>query len=277
MGLDFEALKAKLNTFTKQNNRSDSLWKPEEGKTTIRIVPWVKNREYPFIEMYFHYLGNKTYLSPLTFDRRDPIAEFAERIVEEARPHGREAEKAAYNQARDFRPALRTYVPVIVRGEESKGVRFYSFGKTVYQELLAYMTDPDYGDITDPKNGRDIVVEYIPKEKSDTKMAKTYIRVKPTTSPIVSDIELAKSLLTNQPDLFALYDEPTYEELRAVLEKYLDPDGEGAAESVQQSVTGQVLVVSEDEEDELPTKPSSAPDNSNLLNALDEFDKLFDD
>lgn len=275
MGLDFEALKAKLNTFTRQNGRSDSIWKPEEGKTTIRIVPWVKNRELPFIEMYFHYLGNKTYLSPLTFDRRDPIAEFADKIVEDARPHGREAEKVAYGQARDFRPKLRTYVPVIVRGEESKGVRFYSFGKTVYQELLAYMTDTDYGDITDPKNGRDVVVEYIPKEKSDTKMAKTSVRVKPSTSPIVSDIELAKNLLTNQPDLFSLYDEPTYEELKIALEKYIDPDGDLSSEGGPPSVSGNMLGIST-ETDELPTAINSKVEN-NSINALDEFDKLFDD
>ena len=51
MPLDFNALKAKLNTFTKQNDRSDAIWKPTEGKTTIRIVPWKGHRENPFIEL----------------------------------------------------------------------------------------------------------------------------------------------------------------------------------------------------------------------------------
>ena len=31
---------------------------------------------------------------------------------------------------------MRTYVYVLVRGEESEGIKFWGFGKTVYQELL---------------------------------------------------------------------------------------------------------------------------------------------
>ena len=38
-------------------------------------------------------------------------------------------------------PKMRTYVPVLVRGKESEGVKFWGFGKLVYQELLG----DDYG------------------------------------------------------------------------------------------------------------------------------------
>ena len=59
----------------------------------------------------------------------------------------------------NMEPKLRTFVPVVVRGEEGEGVRFWGFGKTVYQEILGYI-DPDYGDITDPTSGRDLTIEY---------------------------------------------------------------------------------------------------------------------
>ena len=36
-------------------------------------------------------------------------------------------------------PKLRTFVPIIVRGQEGDGVRFWGFGKTVYQEILGYI------------------------------------------------------------------------------------------------------------------------------------------
>jgi len=81
-------------------------------------------------------------------------------------------------------PKLRTFAPVVVRGEEDMGVRFYSFGKTVYQALLTYINDPDYGDITHIETGRDIVVDYTPQEKSDTNFAKTTILVKPNQTPV---------------------------------------------------------------------------------------------
>jgi hypothetical protein len=50
---------------------------------------------------------------------------------------------------RKIEPKMRTYVPVIIRGKEAEGVKFWGFGKTIYAELLSIISDPDYGDITD--------------------------------------------------------------------------------------------------------------------------------
>ena len=83
-------------------------------------------------------------------------------------------------------PKMRTYVPVIVRGKESEGVKFWGFGKTVYTELLGFIADPDYGDLSDPMNGRDIVVEFTPSE-GPGQYPKTAIRVKPNTTPVTED------------------------------------------------------------------------------------------
>lgn len=226
MGLNINALRSKLNQFTKQNDRSSSIWKPSEGKAVIRIVPWTGDRTNPFIELHFHYMGGKTYLSPITHGNRDPIAEFAEKIVEEGRRESREAERIAYGQSKQFRPKLRTYIPVIVRGEEDKGVRFMAFGQTVYTELLSIMNDPDYGDITDPQTGRDIVVDYIPQQKSDTNFAKTSVRVKPNQTPLAASQTDIDRFLTEQPDIFSLYKEPTYQELKLALAAYLNPDND---------------------------------------------------
>ena len=53
-----------------QNNtkKSDSIFKPANGKSQVRIVPYKFNKDIPFIELYFHYnINNKTYLSPASF------------------------------------------------------------------------------------------------------------------------------------------------------------------------------------------------------------------
>lgn len=222
MALDINALKNKLKSFNRKGNieeRNAALWKPPEGKSVIRIVPLKENPSFPFIELNFHYsIGNKTYLSPTSFGKRDPISEFADAIIaDESVPA-----KERYAQAKQFRPKARTYIPVIVRGEEDKGVRLYSFGTSVYKQLVSFMTDEDYGDITDPKSGRDITLEHTPAEKTDTKLPQTNIRIKPNQSPLSSDAELAKRWLTEQPNVRELYEEPTYEELSAALHKYLN-------------------------------------------------------
>lgn len=262
MSLNIAALKAKLNQFTKQGDRSEALWKPTEGKTVIRIVPWKENRENPFIELYFHYLGNKTYLSPTSNGNRDPIAEFADEVAAGG-------SKDDWAQSRAFRPKLRTYIPIIVRGEEDKGVRFYSFGKTVYQELLSIISDPDYGDITDIQTGRDIVVEYIPQEKSDTNFAKTMVRPKPNQTPLVESADKMQKLLSEQPDIRAIFKEPSFEELKVALARYLDPDAKDMIPVAKEEPVVTKSAVS-------PTATKSAElKSASVKNMIDEFDEVF--
>ena len=74
--------------------------------------------------------------------------------------------------------------PVVVRGEEGQGVKFWGFGKTVYQELLSIISDPDYGDITDQVSGRDVIVEFKTIEETGFSFPSTSIRVKPNQTPI---------------------------------------------------------------------------------------------
>jgi hypothetical protein len=118
---------------------------------------------------------------------------------------------------------MRTYVPVIVRGKESEGVKFWGFGKTIYSELLSIIADPDYGDITDLMNGRDIDVEFTPSE-GPGQYPKTSIRVKPNTSAATEDKAIAKSIM-DQPKITDLFPEPTYEELEKALQEWMNPEG----------------------------------------------------
>jgi len=149
----------------------------------------------------------------------------------------------------------------VVRGEEDMGVRFYSFGKTVYQALLTYINDPDYGDITHIETGRDIVVDYTPQEKSDTNFAKTTILVKPNQTPVSKDAELVERWTTNQPNLTTLFKEPSYEELSVVLKRYLDPNSADEDTSVTETVVAPATV--------------QASSSDKVKSAVDEFESLF--
>jgi hypothetical protein len=264
MSLNIAALKSKLGQFTKQGERTEALWKPTEGKTVVRIVPWKENKENCFVELYFHYLGNKSYLSPTSYGNRDPIFEFADALLaDESIPS-----KERWAQAKPFRPKLRTFVPIIVRGEEEKGVRFMSFGKTVYTELLSIISDPDYGDITDVKNGRDIVVEYIPQEKSDTSFAKTMVRPKPNQTALHSNAEMVQRFLTEQPDIRILFKEPSYEELKVALERFLNVDGDAPIATNDSNEVAQPVAKS-------PANSTKAQTTS-VKDMVDDFDAVFD-
>ena len=68
MALDLSAIRGRLNKLQNTGNSKSNLWKPTPGKHQVRIVPYLFNKENPFIELYFHYnINNKTYLSPSSF------------------------------------------------------------------------------------------------------------------------------------------------------------------------------------------------------------------
>ena len=235
--MDISSIRKRLNQLQTTNNRTSNLWKPQPGKQIIRVLPYKHNKDNPFIELFFHFgLNNKTYLSPISFGRPDPIEEFAQKL----KTSGNREE---YQMARKLEAKMRTFAPVIVRGEETQGVKFWGFGKTVYQELLSVIADPDYGDITDAINGRDVSVEFITAEESGASFPKTSIRVKPNQNPIVEDKAQLENLLENQKDITELYQEKTYEELTEVLNEWLNPSDsteetkEEAPASVVQSST----------------------------------------
>jgi len=233
--MDITAIRKRLEQLQTSNTKTSNLWKPQPGKQVVRIVPYQHNKENPFLEMFFHYdLGGKTYLSPITYGRPDPIEEFAQKL----RSSGN---KDDYQIAKKLMAKMRTFAPVIVRGEESEGVRFWGFGKMVYQELLSVIADPDYGDITDSMNGRDVTVEFISAEEAGKNFPVTNIRVKPNQTPITEDDKLLDKLLNEQPNMQEMYQERSYDDLTEVLNNWLTPSEDESSDKKDESVTSEVL------------------------------------
>ena len=251
--MDLNAIRKRLGQLQTTNNRTSSLWKPQPGKTQIRIVPYEFNKDNPFIELFFHYnLNNRSYLSPISFGRPDPIEEFAQKLKGSGN-------KEDYQLSKKLEAKMRTFAPVIVRGEESQGVKFWGFGKTVYQELLSIIADPDYGDITDPVNGRDVVVEFISAEESGASFPKTNIRVKPNQTPISDEPSVLEKVKTSQKDITEIYQEQSYEDLTNVLNEWLNPSEEST------------------EEEEVKQESVSTSDlgTSKVKDTSEAFDELF--
>jgi hypothetical protein len=254
MAINLDAIRGRLNKLQNQStsgNASKALWKPTPGKHQIRLVPYKFNKDNPFIELFFHYnINNKSYLSPSSFGRPDPIVEFAEKLK-------RMGDKEDWKAAKKMEPKLRTFVPVLVRGEEGEGVRFWGFGKTVYQEILGYIADPDYGDITDPESGRDIVVEIVSAEDSGTSYPVTTIRVKPKETPLAETQEKTTKFLNDQQNITDIYQELTYAELKSVLEGWLNPSAENSDDEVEEPVSTSQL--SSTKKESVETKADTAP------------------
>jgi hypothetical protein len=253
--MDLAKVKKRLNQLQASNQRVSSLWKPQPGTQQIRIVPYKFNRDNPFIELFFHYdLGGKSHLSPISFGRPDPIEEFAQKLKSSGN-------RDDYRLGKKLEAKMRTFAPVLVRGEESEGVKFWGFGKTVYQEILSVISDPDYGDITDPVSGRDVTVEFKTAEETGASFPSTAIRVKPVQTPITEDKNILEKVDDTQRDITEIYQEKSYDDLTDILNNWL----EGREEDETTTNTTESV-----------TATQVAESTKSVENVSEAFNELFD-
>ena len=223
--MDISAIKQKLSAL--QNPRGGqkrdlekTLWRPAVGKHSVRIVPSTFNKSNPFKEVYMHYgINNKTMVSPITFGEKDPIVEFAQGLR-------KSSNKDDWQLAKKLEPKMRVLVPVVVRGEEDKGVRLWEFGKQVYMDLLKFAEDEDIGDFTDPIAGRDITVETAGKETTGLMYNTSTVRVRTKSTPLSDDAAKVKLWLETQPNPVEQFKRLSYEEMKEALMKHLNPEEE---------------------------------------------------
>ena len=267
--MDLNALKQKLDTLQQKTpaggqkrDYSLTFWRPTVGKQQIRIVPSVYNSKNPFTELKFYYgITNKVMLSPLNYGEKDPIALFASKLREEYT-------KENYLLAKKLDAKNRIFVPVIVRGEEDKGVRLWQFGKLIYEELLSLAVDEEIGDYTDIVNGRDLTIEPVGPESTGTQYNKSSVRVRLKQTPLSSDATQVEKWTKEQPDPNAEFKRFTFDEMKSALEKWLAPD---------QGEEGDVISEPAQPFDSDTPKTNFALDTSKVKeNKADKFDSLFD-
>lgn len=261
MPIDKNKLRQKLDSLS-NNKKSNCIWKPAVGKHAIRIIPNKNSPDWPFVELKFHYgLNNKTYLSPATFGRPDPILEFALKLQ-------KTGEKEDWKAGKKLEPKVRTFVPVIVRGSEAEGVKWWGFSRTTFNEILSIMNDDEVGDIMDLEKGRDINVEItqIPGKE----YPETSVRVKINTSPAVdpNNKQLVDKLI-DQIDIHTQFTEPTYDELKEAMEISLS----GAPDQTSDTPSNATSSTASDTTSVVVTSPSGQA----ATETPDDVAKVFSD
>lgn len=204
----------------KANEKALSFWKPTIGKALVRFVPSNRNPENPFTELYFHYgIGKRTIISPTNFGEKDPIIEFSKELRKTKEPEN-------WKLAKKLEPKMRVFAPVIVRGEEEKGVRLWEFGKEIYQALLSLAADEDVGDFTDIMEGRDMKVETVGPDTTGTAYNKSTILPAMKTTQLSSNNTEVEKWLETQPDPASFSKKYTFEEIKQFLVEFLNPEEE---------------------------------------------------
>jgi len=269
--MNLNAIKKKLDTLQKSSdnsggNKTDYVqlkkFKPSIGKQTIRVVPFKYNKEYPFTEMQFYYNIGKFRMiaSPLNWDEKDPIAEFAKQL------RGTN-DKENWRLAKKLDPKTRVFVPVIVRGQESEGVQMWEFGKQVYEAFLNLAADEEVGDFTDIVNGRDIKLVTTSPEQNGTKYNSTSISPSMKQTPLSEDKNQVETWLNDQQNPKETYSSLSFDVIKGALQEWLSPDEEEEGDIISEQA--------EEFDDEKVESNYSLSTKGKKTNG-DKFDEIFD-
>jgi len=276
--MDLNLAKQKLAAAQNKGNQTREkidytkiFFKPKPGKYQVRILPNKYDKAWPIREVQFHYgFAKGPILALSNWGEADPIADFAKQLR-------KSADKEDWQLAKKIEPKSRFFAAVVVRGEEHLGARLWEFGKLTNDQLVGIAADDDYGDFTDITDGRDFTIEATEDIVAGRKGIKCNIRVKPKTTPISEDPALVEKLLDEQPDILGINRKYSYDALKDILTKWLNPEDEAATE---------VPIASKDEEEEddfiaemnKPVVPAYALENTAAKTSnADKFDNLFND
>jgi hypothetical protein len=211
-------------------------------------------------------------MSPACYDEKDPIAEFTQKLR-------KSSNKEDWQLARKLEPKMRVMVPVIVRGEEDKGVMLWEFGKQVYMELIAIMEDEDVGDYTDPISGRDITIETTSPEQNGTNFNQSKVRVRTKITPLSEKEAEVKKWLTEQPNPVDAYKHFSYEDMKSALQAHLNPEEETEkpAAAVEETETVGDLPWETQKEEAPKKQPKTEAKSFSLSTKKTDTDKAIDD
>lgn len=244
---NLEAIKARLGEMTKTSGSKEqsdlpkfTYFKPELGETNIRFLPYCDPKGQPFQEVVYYQskkLCEKRIVSPAQFGLEDPIAELELELR-------KDRSDEVWNVRKELRGTSRFYAPIIVRGQEDKGIQLWELSGKLVQDIYAVLTHEDYAseDLMDPYTGYDWTVTAVDSGKKFNGYAVKEIKLTPRRkdSPLFAsgknaDKAKIEATLAEVPDLNEFFRKivPSTETLKTVIENFLNGGSTDEEEAVE--------------------------------------------
>jgi len=287
------------------SSRKSIFWTPQlpKGDTSaeyqVFLLPWPDLEDYPFKERWFYYsLGNmkdaegnsmkdengRYIKAPLTlkqFGEADPVDDLIRQLWD---TEGKEDEEAKQDRedAKKLFASQTVYVPVIVKGEESLGVRIWKFSsKKVYERLIELFMKDRIGVLNDPENDIWLTVKVVEEPKKPFPLNKTIGSIDLELldrAPLSEDKDQIEKWVGSVPDLDEAlkYQRYTSEGLKKLLLMWADS---GATEKNLSESDGTEGAKSESKSKSKRGRPKKekSEEPKNKEEALKELDDFMSD
>ncbi len=213
------------------------LWIPPEGRSELRFLPpWSAAGDIGYEARWHWNIGpdHKAVPCPHALEQECVLCDYVRELRNKKNP-----------AAQEMYARKRIYYNLIVRSQEDKGVQVYASGIRVYENILSYLYDDEWGDITDIVTGRDMILERVGQGKEDTQYT---LKPKANPSPLHTEQGVVDKWLEAIYDLNTIIAYPEQEDLLKLVGA-LKEHGTGVATVEQRQLAK-------------PTKQLKAEDNT---------------
>ncbi len=230
---------------TKQRLQEESqrtllpMYKIKEGINKIRILPpWSEAGEVGY-QSASHWRippNDRMFNCLKAINKECPLCEMVKVMRQKAGTN-----KELKKKANEFSAKKSVYYNVIVRGEEEKGVQIMRSGSRLFENILSYLYDEDYDDVTDIDNGMDATIE-----RSGQGLDTSYtVKFGPKQTPLHTNPKLAQSFINGMFDLDTIM---TYKDTLELEEAVRNFSGPRAIETKEEElIEGSAKVVETDQ------------------------------
>ena len=244
--MDINELKNRLANLNRRTTKANDIWKPKD-EHVVRLMPYQFGDD-PFLELWFHYeVGdNMSILCPkANFGKDCEICDFCELLRawkdQDGNDKPEKDRKADFEIFKKIQPKARVFVPMVERGKEGDGPKFWGVTPNQAGDILAVCADGDrLSELgIDPKNedevrkraiqviinpdkAYDLTVSFRkPGEKGNTKSFAQIViagKIKPT--PLLQDKQAIKGLLQQVKNIKDVYPEVSSAEVSRMMKKF---------------------------------------------------------
>ena len=240
--MDINALRDRLANLNRKSSKTGDVWKPKD-EHQVRLLQY-PHKDEAFLELSFHYdIGDAPpVLCPAQFGKECAICAFADVLKawkdENGQDKPEKVRKQDFEIFKKIQSKARVYVPMVERGKEEEGAKFWGMTPAQAQQALEVCMDGDrleaLGlDKDDAKNGLkvlfdvdkgyDLAVSFAkPGEKGNTKTF-TQITVKGRIkgSSLAKDKAATKKILDSVKKISEVFPEVTSAEVERIFKKFV--------------------------------------------------------
>lgn len=186
---------------------------PDDGQE-IRIVPPLIGKAHQKIDFHWNVGSSKMIVCPAQFGRPCPVCEHLHSV--NTNPSSTETQK---EQAKRQLARTRYFLPVVLRGKEHEGAKWWGFPKSVLNVIAGFIKSKYYSEIADVYQGNDINLTF-PKGADNVALMPA-----PVKSPLLADSsnsadeEKINILRNSVKPINEVFIELPYTALQKILEK----------------------------------------------------------